>query len=316
MRRVTRRTFLVASAGAVVAACGPSGKTGAQTTEPATTAALQPRAPVPTVTSDGASSATQAPAPSPTPTPVPPPPKGTIERIALEGTNAATSVIIHHSGLAGPSAVVLGGVHGNEPGAWVAADEVATWMPARGTLVVIPRCNVLAIADFARTTDAIGDLNRLYPGNPGSELLMERMAAVITGIAAEFKASLLLDMHESWAFFREYEGRGAAALGQTITAGVGPLQATFAQDLRDRVNGAMTDREQMLVRDGTQFSRPPATPTPGQTNRGRSSLAAGGAVAGLTPVLVEMGQEHQEIERRTELHLIVARAALELVGVL
>jgi len=28
--------------------------------------------------------------------------------------------------------MVLGGVHGNEPGGWLAADEVATWQPAAG----------------------------------------------------------------------------------------------------------------------------------------------------------------------------------------
>ncbi len=76
-------------------------------------------------------------------------------------------------------------------------------------------------------------------------------------------------------------------------------------------------RDRLLVRDGATFRRMdnPATGGPTAT-RGRSSLALGGHVEGLTPVLVEMGQQDQPLERRVELHLAVARAALELVGVL
>ena len=49
--------------------------------------------------------------------------------------------------------------------------------------------------------------------------------------------------------------------------------------------------------------------TPG---RGSSSLSMGNYVPGLTPVLVEMGQQNQAIERRAELHRMVVRASLEL----
>ena len=146
---------------------------------------------------------------------------------------------------------------------------------------------------------------------------MERMTAAILDVAREFEVKLLLDMHESWAFYAEYPpGGGTGALGQTITAGVGPQQADFGQRLQAAVNTKMTTREEMIVRDGTRFSRPSGTVTSGPASPGRSSLSAGGHVAGLTPVLVEMGQEHQELDRRIALHQIVARATLELMGVL
>lgn len=252
--------------------------------------------------------------PSPTPAPTP---RGTEIRKLLPGTPHETSLYIHHSGASGPAALVLGGVHGNEPGGWLAGDEVATWMPAAGTLLVVPRANVTALAAFVRTFEEIGDLNRLYPGDPDSPLMMERMAHAILEAAREFETRLLLDMHESWAFYAEYPpNSGTGALGQTITVGVGPLQPEFGQRLAGRVNPHLSAREQMIVRDGSRFARPTATPAPGQPNRGRSSLAAGGHVAGLTPVLVEMGQTEQPLERRVELHLLTARAALELIGML
>src|SRR5439155_18422384 len=101
----------------------------------------------------------------------------------------------------------------------------------------------------------LGDLNRLYPGDPASVFPMERMAAAIVATAQEFGVELLLDMHESWAFYAEYLGRGAAALGQTITTGVGPRQATFGQALAAAVNPSMTSREQILVGHGNTFRR-------------------------------------------------------------
>ncbi len=213
--------------------------------------------------------------------------------------------------------MVLGGVHGNEPGGWLAADEVATWAPAIGSLLTIPRANVQAIASFVRTFDDIGDLNRLYPGNAESALLMEQMAGAILAVCREFDVALLLDMHESWAFYAEYPpNSGTGALGQTITAGPGPKQADFAQRMAALANPQASSREQFIVRDGNQFGRATATPPAGQTSstRGRSSLSAGGHVPGLTPVLVEMGQTDQPLERRVALHLITARAALNLQG--
>jgi hypothetical protein len=142
------------------------------------------------------------------------------------------------------------------------------------------------------------------------------MAAAILEVAHEFEATLLLDMHESWAFYADYPGTGTAALGQTVTTGIGPLYPSLGPELVEQVNPLVTEHEQLIVRDGRQFRRPDVTPAVGQQSRGRSSLSAGGWIDGLTPVLVEMGQQNQPVARRVELHLMVARAALALVGTL
>jgi hypothetical protein len=197
----------------------------------------------------------------------------------------------------------------------MAADQIATWMPSAGSLLVAPRVNRLAIASFVRTLDELGDLNRLYPGDPASALPMERMAAEVTATATEFGATVLLDMHESWAFWVDAPGTGTAALGQTLTTGVGP-RATLGKSVADALNGPLPKRDQLIVRDGTSFRRPEgAAPPSSQNARGRSSLALGGYVQGLTPLLAEMGQQGQAVERRVELHLMIARAVLAIAGV-
>jgi hypothetical protein len=215
--------------------------------------------------------------------------------------------------------MILGGVHGNEPGGYFAADDIATWEPAVGVLAVLPRANQLAVNQFLRLIDGEGDLNRMYPGDPGSETPMSRLAAEITALAAELEADVLLDLHESWSFYvdREAAGfvnrqvNGTAFLGQTITGGVGPMHA-IATQLGDAVNPLLaTEREHFIIREGSPFAR---NDTIGPNNtRGRSSLALGGHVPGLTPVLVETGQEGQSVDRRIEMQRMVVRATMDLL---
>jgi hypothetical protein len=247
---------------------------------------------------------------------VPPAGSTTIELMA--GTPHETVATITHSGARGPVLMVLGGVHGNEPGGWIAAEEVATWRPAAGSLVVVPRCNEVAIQRWERSGDDLGDLNRLYPGDPAGQLPMARMAAEIVALARETRAAALLDLHESWAFFSTRAQNGTAFLGQTITAGVGPLNPALSAAIVKRVNADIeAERDLLVLRDGTAFRRQHETTVTGEpvtSGRGRSSLALGGFLPGLTPVLVEMGQEDQPLERRVALHKAVVRAAMAHLG--
>src|SRR5687768_9744443 len=112
---------------------------------------------------------TEAEPPTPTSTPEPPfvVAPGEERRMLMAGTPYETPLYIYGSGQPGEVLTVLGGVHGNEPGGWLAADEIVSALrPATGALLVIPRANRVATNLFERTTDAMGDLNRSYPGDP------------------------------------------------------------------------------------------------------------------------------------------------------
>ena len=100
-----------------------------------------------------------------------------------------------------------------------------------------------------------------------------------------------------------------------MTAGVGPRTPALAEAIVARVNsGLAVERDRLVLRDGSPFRRPDSVPIPDTGSRGRSSLALGGHVEGLTPLLIEMGQEDQPVERRVELHLAVVDAALSELG--
>ncbi len=252
------------------------------------------------------------PTPSPTPTPRPVPPAGRSERTLLDGTPSATRAVLTHSGVAGPRVVVLGGVHGNEPGGWIAAEAIADWQVVAGSLVVVPQANVVADRALVRTTDALGDLNRLYPGSDAPDALpMSHMAHAIVELLREVDADLLIDMHESWGFYRERANgqTGTAFIGQTVSEGGGVEALPAIARVVDAVNAQITEREQLTLRSGVGSQASWA-------RVGTSSLSLPKWVPGVVPVLVEMGQIDQAVARRAELHTVFVRTALEQCGML
>jgi hypothetical protein len=279
----------------------------------------------------GASTSTPVREPTVTPTPEPPfiVAEGEKQRLLMEGTPQETPVHIYGSGIEGPILAVLGGVHGNEPGGWLAAEQVRDDLrPANGALLVVPRANTLAVSQFVRTTDDLGDLNRLYPGDPDG-LPMARMAYEITETLREFHTTLAIDMHESWAFYRDRTDTqtGTAFLGQTVSSST-TQGLSLGRELVTAVNGRiLSPLEEMTLREWPPAGFVFPTPTPGGApqptpssggdfsfgRRSRSSLGLSTHIPGLVALLVEMGQQ-QALERRVALHVDIVQEAMRQMG--
>ncbi len=319
--RIDRRRFLAlagstAAAAAFLAACGDD-------------------APGPRTADAAAAEAEPTPTATPTPRPDPVFPAG-VERFRLmPDTQWETPGVAIHSGKPGPRVLVLGGVHGNEPGGWLAAEQIANWEPLTGSLVVVPRANRPSTYAFVRTVDGFGDLNRSYPGNPNSPLPMSRMAAEIVQMANYYLPHWLFDLHESWMFYNERGSSGGTAyIGQTIASGGTADTLPLIKKSMDIVNERIAQREQFTLRTtisgGNQTPpsnatpRPSATPSstalPGsvtpQLAGGSSSLGFARWVPGCTPILIEMGQYEQAESRRAELHTMLVGTAMERLGML
>ena len=271
------------------------------------------------------------PKPSPTPAPRLVFPAGFEDLALLPSTDWETPLYVKHSGREGLHVLVLGGVHGNEPGGWAAATEIANWTVGAGSLLVAPRANLLATMALQRTLPELGDLNRLYPGYERHILPMSRMAHAIVQTVRDYKIDLVLDLHESWGFFNERTENGTAFLGQTLTRGTGPYDLVDLARIIEAVNGDLTHRERLVIRDRSVRRLPDGTlPTPTPTpelppgarltapeeadpfgqGRSRSSLGVGLAVQGATGILIEMGQQDQPESRRAEIHQRIVRQVL------
>lgn len=282
-----------------------------------------------------AASAQDRPSLEPTASPTPGPPfivaAGEQQRLLMAGTPEETPLYVFGSGLPGPVLAILGGVHGNEPGGWLAAEQLRDELrPNAGAVLIVPRANLLATRQFVRTTDELGDLNRLYPGDPNG-LPMARMAYEIVQTLREFKASVLVDMHESWAFYsdRTETQTGTAFLGQTVSSSTSQGLALGREVIAAVNQRIRAPREELILREfpppGFVFptSQPSGTPeptlapsstSPAVGGRSRSSLGLSTHVPGSIALLVEMGQQ-QALERRIALHVDIVQEIVRRLGI-
>ena len=272
------------------------------------------------------STSTPAAAPTATATPEPPfvlPPGESVLQM-MAGTRYQTPLHVFGSGRPGPILLALGGVHGNEPGGWLAGERVRDRVrPENGALLVIPRSNYAAIQLLERTTPELGDLNRLYPGDPNPDLPMSRMAWEIMETIRNYRVNVLVDMHESWAFYRDRPQNGTAYLGQTLTTFQSPPAIELVRNVVEAVNAQVrAPWEEFSYRDSPNRSPSQTSPLPqgtpanlGQPGNGlnTSSLGIPRFAEGVVAVLVEMGQQ-QDLGRRVSLHVDVLTEIMRQVG--
>ncbi|MDR1124848.1 MAG: succinylglutamate desuccinylase/aspartoacylase family protein [Deltaproteobacteria bacterium] len=116
----------------------------------------------------------------------------------------------------GPTVMLLGGIHGDEPGAYASADLYADLVPRRGNLIIVPRANFRAVLQGRRGPG--GDMNRKFSevksGDPEGQVV-----AVLKSLMAE--SDLLLTLHDGSGFYRpewESEQAGPNRYGQCIIA--------------------------------------------------------------------------------------------------
>ncbi len=325
---------IVGVAAIVFSACNTSASRGSgleqvrvAATFPPAQATLIPfptETPTPTATSTPISPPTMTPTPLPTLTPTPEPfviPAGQQRIPLMEGTRFETPLYVIGSGLPGQVLMILGGVHGDEPGGWLAAERLLESMrPSTGAVLIIPRANRLADSAQVRTRPEWGDLNRLYPGSPDGPP-MAQMAWQIIETLREYHVNVVLDMHESWVFFNGRAYNGTAYLGQTVGTSPDDQAQMLARNVVAAVNTRIRHpREEFFDRNNPdnpppQFSGPPPVPNAGQNvPGGTSSLGLGRFVPDLSTLLVEMGQQ-QDLERRIALHVEIANELARELGI-
>lgn len=124
------------------------------------------------------------------------------------GTRWATRYYLIDSQRPGPTVMVVGGVHGDEPAGHYAARQIADWTIRRGRLIVVPAANRLGLLNHRRTVPGLGDLNRMFNGGQNRHTLPR----ALWNLAVRMQPDWVVDLHES----RDYYPRGNGAVGNSI----------------------------------------------------------------------------------------------------
>lgn len=123
-----------------------------------------------------------------------------------DGDEQETAVYVIETDREGPTAAVVGGMHGNEPSGAEAARNVRSWTPDRGTLVALPEANKPALEEGRRNWPKGYDLNREFPSGrePTSPLAREMWEEIVVG----YDLDLLIDVHSSNGVLERGDGVG------------------------------------------------------------------------------------------------------------
>ncbi|MDD5716290.1 MAG: M99 family carboxypeptidase catalytic domain-containing protein [Sulfuricurvum sp.] len=127
-----------------------------------------------------------------------------------------------------PTLLVIGGIHGNEPGSYYATALLAQYYQIKkGSLWIIPDLNRLSIQHNSRGVN--GDMNRkfadLNPKDLDFEIVKEVQKLII-----EPKVGLILNLHDGHGFYRkEYQNTifNPNAWGQTCVIDQGSLDESL-----------------------------------------------------------------------------------------
>jgi len=128
------------------------------------------------------------------------------------GTDYQTPFYIIETDYKEPVIMIVAGIHGNEKAGIKAAEYLKENLNIeRGTMIIIPKANILACEESVRCFPPEINLNRVYPGNPQGNPV-EKLAYEIFNLMKKYDIGLLVDLHESIEFYR----KNPKNYGQTV----------------------------------------------------------------------------------------------------
>jgi hypothetical protein len=179
----------------------------------------------------------------------------TNHEVFFKGSDSEVDVYTITGSQPGPTMFILGGIQGDEPGGYLAADLYADISLKKGNLIVVPRANFYSIVE--NTRGAQGDMNRKFAVS--SKAGSDRDVLVIDLIKSLMqKSDFFLNLHDGSGFYSpkwESADRNPAKFGQSIIADsdnyTGPTGkpvplASLATSVLERVNRQISDSDHLF----------------------------------------------------------------------
>lgn len=148
--------------------------------------------------------------------------------VLMAGTPHETPVYVVEERATGPTAVVVGGMHGDERSGYLAAQRVADWSVDAGRLVVIPRANRVAIERDTRRGEG-GDLNRQFPPDTRPTTALAR---ALWDRLVEADPDVVVNLHSSKGIY----GTHQEFVGQAVFPTAAGDAVAVAEDTVETLN--------------------------------------------------------------------------------
>jgi predicted deacylase/glutamine amidotransferase-like uncharacterized protein len=225
-----------------------------------------------------------------------------------KGTRWETPVYVRSSGIPGPTVMVIGGIHGNEPAGARAAGQIRHWPIVRGRLIVVPRANVEGLGENTRYLPNVPkeqrDLNRNFPGEQLEDGTRGELAAAIWLQILKHKPDWLFDLHEGYQFNSSHqpkEGRDKS-VGSSIIYFKADEMDPLVRRMAAAANATVTDPDRMF----SLLGRGPKKT--GMVNAAIRHLKIKG-------MILETTYQYQRLSVRTKQHRAMMNVALRHVGI-
>jgi predicted deacylase len=220
-------------------------------------------------------------------------------RIAL-GTAFETPVWVLTGTEAGPTILIVGGIHGNEAAGALAAEQLRRLEPRRGRLIIVPRANVVALEARTRRVPGVGpeeaDLNRCFPRRRSARPIGELARAIWT-LAELSRPDWVLDLHEGVGV----AGQGSSSVGSSVISDPRLDVIEIAERMVAAVNSEIADPARHFV-----IERPPVI---GSLARAASDLL------GARSMILETTSTRQALSLRARQHRVLVRRFLIELGI-
>jgi len=162
------------------------------------------------------------------------------------GTDYETPAYIIQTKVKKPTIMFVAGTHGNEKAGIKATQYLKDNIDIKkGTLIIIPRANILACKKNLRCFPQNINLNRVYPGNPQGNSV-EKLAYEIFKLMKSYDIDLLIDLHESIDFYK----KNPKHYGQTLVIDseddyLFKLSSSIVEEMNEDINN--NNKYQVIV---------------------------------------------------------------------
>lgn len=213
------------------------------------------------------------------------------------------------SGVDGPKLLIVGGIHGNEPAGYLAAQQIRHWPVVKGQLIVIPGVNRPGLKANARYLPGepadVRDLNRNFPRDRLGEGARGEIAQHLWQFVEKQRPEWVLDLHEGYEFHvshRPPEGKDKS-VGSTLIFEKDPTLVAIARRMQQVANATVNDPDRRFV----LLSRGPK-----ETSLVRACTQHLNAKG----MILETTFNHQPVSLRTRQHRVMVNVLMHRLGMI